>query len=207
MSKTALEKLLLEGSDCNAIADMLDHQDHQGRMNLLIGLSRSALGRLHRLAAQSEPLDIEFFVGDAEPQKPVVHHGWNSVPVPRPWRMFQKVMCRPSTGAHHLIGYNEYRSKAWLGPGYFELMPTSESQYPTDRGAYVVDYYRIPEGDVPAGWPRIRSNTAGLSRFVYGGTRDYLRRVSCHVSVGRPFKGEHPGEELDFSFVLCREEL
>ena len=83
----------------------------------------------------------------------------------------------------------------------------NDGQYPIDRGADVVDYYRVPHASVPAGWPKVRSNTTGFSRFVYGGTRDYLRRVSNHVSVGRPFKGDHPGDELDFSFVLCREDV
>ena len=116
-------------------------------------------------------------------------------------------MCRPDAGTNHLMGYNEYRSKGWLGPGYFELMPTApDSGYPENRGAYVVDYYRVPSGQTPHGWPAAQSNTKGLSRFVYGGTRDYLRRVSDHVSVGRPFQGDSDDRELDFSFVLCRKD-
>jgi hypothetical protein len=200
-----LNSLILTTDSLNPITDRLNEADHNGRMNLLYSLSRKALGRLYALAASAPPLTLEFFVGDRGPLEPVAHHGWNSIPVPTPWRKFQKVMCRPNDDSHRLLGYNEYRSKSWLGPGYFDLMPTANSDYFEERGAYVVDYFRVPDGDVPPGWPKIKPNTSGLSRFVYGETRDYLRGVSQHVSVGRPYRGNTPDEEIDFSFVLCRD--
>jgi hypothetical protein len=67
----------------------------------------------------------------------------------------------------------------------------------------VVDYFQVPDGPVPAGWPAVKRNAQGLQRFVYDGTRNYMRRVSKHVSIGAAYKGETP---LDHYFVLCRED-
>ena len=49
----------------------------------------------------------------------------------------------------------------------------------------------------------MRPNSEGLQRFIYMGTRDFMRRVSEHVSIGAAYKGEKP---LDHYFTLCRED-
>ena len=59
----------------------------------------------------------------------------------------------------------------------------------------------MPDGAVPDTWPRVIGNDRGLQRFVYHQTRDFMRRVSQHVSIGAAFKRERP---LDHYFVLCR---
>jgi hypothetical protein len=38
--------------------------------------------------------------------------------------------------------------------------------------------------------------------FVYNNTRDFMRRVSQHVSIGTAYKGD---KALGAWFVLCRE--
>ena len=45
-------------------------------------------------------------------------------------------------------------------------------------------------------------NTQGLQRFVYHRTRDFMRGVSAHVSIGAAYKVE---KSLDHYFVLVRE--
>jgi hypothetical protein len=70
------------------------------------------------------------------------------------------------------------------------------------RGAVVIDYFQIPDGPVPAGWPPVIPNTKGLQRFVYHRTRDFMRRVSTHVTIGAAFKEE---KSLDHYFILCRQ--
>jgi len=45
------------------------------------------------------------------------------------------------------------------------------------------------------------ANDWRLQRFVYHQTRDFMRRVSRHVSIWAAFKRERP---LDHYFVLCR---
>ena len=55
----------------------------------------------------------------------------------------------------------------------------------------------------PAGWPDIRLNSEGMSRFIYNGTSDTMRGVSKHVSVGRAARA---GKWMANWFVLCRRE-
>jgi len=68
-------------------------------------------------------------------------------------------------------------------------------------GWVVIDYFQVPDGPVAEGWPQVVANDWRLQRFVYHQTRDFMRRVSRHVSIGAAFKRERP---LDHYFVLCR---
>jgi len=88
------------------------------------------------------------------------------------------------------------------GPGYFVAVPTASNPEWRSRGAIVVDYFQVPDGAVASGWPRVVPNTKGLQRFVYDRTRDFMRRVSKHVTIGAAFKVE---KALDHYFVLVRE--
>jgi hypothetical protein len=72
----------------------------------------------------------------------------------------------------------------------------------------VIDYEMLPSDhpnfkreQLPQAWPAIKSNTFGVSRFVYGFMQDYLRKVSDHVSIGRAYRH---GKESPNYFVLCR---
>ena len=60
-----------------------------------------------------------------------------------------------------------------------------------------------PDGLDFAPLPDIVPNEARLGRFVYAGMKDYMRRVSEHVSIGRAYKG---GKPMNAWFVLCRED-
>lgn len=184
-----------------AVRDGLDALDHAGRVAAVEGCGLAELGRLWTLAADAPPLDDRHFVGDRGPLEPVAHDGWNSLPLPRSARRFQKVFARPEGGPPRLFGYNEGESRPLIGPGYFQLVPTAGDPVAEARGAWVVDYYRVPDGPVPAGWPKVVPNWWGLQVFVYNGTRDYMRRVSAHVSIGKPWAR---GLELPFCFALVR---
>jgi hypothetical protein len=59
----------------------------------------------------------------------------------------------------------------------------------------------VPDAPVADGWPAVLRNDQRLQRFVYHQTRDFMRRVSEHVSIGAAFKRERP---LDHYFVLVR---
>ena len=65
-----------------------------------------------------------------------------------------------------------------------------------------MDYRRVPP-EHPEGWPEIRPNERGLSRFVYGFMVDTLRGVSEHVSIGSAARN---GRDLGSWFVLCRQD-
>jgi hypothetical protein len=84
---------------------------------------------------------------------------------------------------------------AWLtGPGYFVCHQ--------DGAAPAAIDYRIVPPETPPGWPGVKPNDQGLSRFVYAHMVDYLRRVSAHVVIGRAYRD---GKEMPNYFVLCRE--
>jgi hypothetical protein len=88
-----------------------------------------------------------------------------------------------------------------IGPGFFVAVPTADRPQWAARGGVVVDYYQIPDGAVADGWPTVVANDWRLQRFVYHQTRDFMRRVSRHVSIGAAYKRERP---LDHYFTLCR---
>ena len=94
------------------------------------------------------------------------------------------------------MGGANFQSTSWLtGPGYFVARPNSRGDQ------IVIDYSELPE-QAPANWPAIRDNEHGISRLVFAGMTDTLRRVSQHVSIGAAAKR---GKGIDAYFVLCRE--
>ena len=61
----------------------------------------------------------------------------------------------------------------------------------------------MPDGPVAETWPAVVPNEQGLQRFVFAGTRDFLRKVVDGVSIGAAYKGERA---LDHYFVLVRDD-
>lgn len=151
-------------------------------------------------AAHGRGVTIEEMVPrETGPLRPVIFHGKNSLPA---FTRFQKRFCRPAAGIDRdeLWGYN-YQPVAWLapltGPGYFVAYDS-----PQGPGAVAVDYRRIPPAR-PAEWPELHDNRYRLSRFIYNGMVDYLRRVSQHLLIGRATRD---GKDLPNYFLLCRED-
>jgi hypothetical protein len=146
---------------------------------------------------EGQTIDADHFVPPATGTLvEVIHHGRNSLPA---HNFFQKRFTRAEEASSDLYGYNE-QSWAWLtGPGYFVAHDTANEKEPP--GEYVIDYTRIPAKKV-ASWPKILPNDARLGRFVYAGTKDYMRRVSAHVSIGRAHRDGRP---MNAWFVLCRD--
>ena len=188
------------GLRISAIAAYLDGLSSEARWSELARLGRARQRALYEKAAEAAPLDLAHFVGRAGPREPVVHEGRNTLPLPGPLQRFQKRFCRADAG-DRLFGYNEGPTRRFLGPGYFVALPTRGRPQWEARGTVVVDYFQVPDSAVAAGWPAVVPNHHGLQRLVYGGTRDFMRRVSSHVSIGAAYKGERP---LDHYFVLCR---
>ena len=134
------------------------------------------------------------------PAESVRHQGTNTLPLPRRLRQFEKRFVQ-SPDAEKLFGYNEWALRRLIGPGYFVARSTVDSPGWRERGGVIVDYFEVPDGEVPPGWPEVVPNSKGLQRFVYRGTRDFMRRVSHDVSIGAAFRGE---KALDHYFTLCR---
>ncbi len=194
---------LIKSRACSpeALAAHLDSQSHAQRLRQVRGLCRCSQSRLWERVAAAPPLDLAFFVPEVLPdQQEVRHHGRNTLPL---FRNFEKRFCRPAGETGRLFGYNEGVTRAALGPGYFVVHPTAGNADWASRGAVVVDYYEVPDAPVAPGWPAVVDNSVGGQRLVYNGTRDFMRRVSAHVSIGRAYKGEL---RLPSYFVLCRED-
>jgi hypothetical protein len=100
-----------------------------------------------------------------------------------------------------LWGYN-HQSWDWItGPGYF-IAHAANGDGKEVPSSYLIDYTRIPKKK-PGSWPEILPNEAKLGRFVYAGMKDYMRKISDHVSIGRAYRGSHA---MDAWFILCRED-
>lgn len=202
MSATFPE-LLHGGERIDAVARFLDALDEAGRLAALGSLTRADQRALWEKARESAPLALDHFVpGPMRPLQAVHHFGRNTLPLPRKHRLFEKRFVRPSTGEQgRLFGYNQAATLRLIGPGYFVAHATAGNRDWEERGAIVIDYFMTPDGAVAPGWPPVVPNSVGLQRFVYKGTRDFMRGVSAHVSIGAAYKGE---KALDHYFVLCR---
>lgn len=172
------------------------------KLKQCMSIGRAAQRRLFQLCAASPAVTMNDFVPDElPPLTPVIHEGKNTLPL---FTRFQKVFCKPADGSDRLFGFNEGFTRMLIGPGYFvghaTTEPPSESTWPA-RGPIVVNYFMVPEAQVPEGWPKVVPNSKGLQMFVYKGTRDFMRKVCDGVTIGEAFKGE---KSIDNYFVLVR---
>jgi hypothetical protein len=197
------ELVEVEENNIDAISAWLDAADPEDRLAATRTLSRKAQRKLFQ-KADSQPMSLEDLVpasrGDREQ---VIHHGWNTLPLPGSQRRFQKRFCRPQGETRRLFGYNEAPSRRLIGPGYFVTIETEGKLSWEERGGLVVDYFQIPDSEVVEGWPRVKANSRGLQFFAYHRTRDFIRKISSHVSIGAAYKN---GKSLDHYFMLCRED-
>jgi hypothetical protein len=203
-SALSLHDLALDdAASMDAIAAFLDGLSHDARLSQTRALGRDAQRQLYRKAAAAKPLTLLDFVPQAvAPRTEVIHHGRNTLPLPGSLRHFQKRFSRPDSSDTQLYGFNMSPFLTTIGPGFFVAVATAGRPEWEARGAVVIDYFQIPDGPVPAGWPKVIPNTQGLQRFVYHRTRDFMRRVSTHVTIGAAFKEE---KSLDHYFILCRQ--
>ena len=191
-----------DAAGIDAIAAYLDKLSADERLAETRTLDRNAQRRLYAKAAKATPLTLDDFVPPGtKPRTQVVHHGRNTLHLPGSLRLFKKCMARPENGGPRLFGYNDSPFESTVGPGFFMAVPTAGNADWEARGGVVVDYFQIPDGAVPEGWPKVIPNTKGLQRFVYNRTRDFMRRVSKHVTIGAAFREE---KSMDHFFMLCR---
>jgi len=182
--------------DLEGLSKYLDGLGPGSRVRQTRELDAEQQAVLFEAAEGFRPLTVEDFVPTAVPAlRQVIHFGRNSLPL---FRIFEKRFCRPEGefASVQLWGYNEQPFKRLTGPGYF----TARQAGPRE---VVIDYTQVPPYR-PGGWPEILPNSARLSRFIYNGTRDTMRGVSRHVSVGRAARA---GKDMDNWFVLCRQEV
>lgn len=190
----------------DAIGAWLDDLDHDTRKAAAFSLDRSGQRALYERAARSPAIALDHFVPGTVPDRTeVIHHGRNTLPLPSSQKLFEKRFCRPGAGDETLgmYGYNEAPTRGLIGPGYFVAIETAGKPEWEVRGAVVVDYFQVPQGPVVEGWPEVVPNSRGIQFFIYHQTRDYMRKVSEHVSIGAAYKKE---KALGHFFVLVRED-
>ena len=185
--------------DRGALGKLFEEAGPGERIEILESIDGRAQAALWKAAAGG-PVTIEEMVPrELGPLVPVVFHGKNSLPA---FTRFQKCFCRPSQDGptDQLWGYN-YQPTRWLapltGPGYFVAYDSS-----SPIGSVAVDYRRIPT-ERPSSWPELHDNRYRLSRFIFNGMIDYMRRISEHLLIGRATRGE---KELANYFLLSRED-
>jgi hypothetical protein len=193
-----------EGTGIDEIGAWLDHASPEARIEAAFALDRAGQRALFRRAGTGAPFTLDHFVpADVPNASPVHHKGKNTLPLSGKHKLFEKRFARPNDGSERLFGYNQAPSRKLIGPGYFVALYTQSRAPWIERGPIVVDYFQVPDGDVPAQWPKVIPNSRGLQWFVYNRTRDFMRRVSQHVSIGAAYKDEKP---LDHYFVLVRQD-
>lgn len=180
------------------ITEALDRLDHTTRLLMVQAATPADQKALWDLY-EGDEADAEHFVpSSVDPLVEVIHHGKNTLPA---HNFFQKRFCRADDESGELWGYN-HQSLSWItGPGYYVAHEVDRETDKEAPSAYVINYTRIPPRK-PEGWPEIIPNQAKLGRFVYAGMKDYMRKISEHVSVGRAYKGK----VTDNFFMLCRED-
>lgn len=202
---TSLQQMLdSERTAIDEIAAFLDRATPEARLSAAFALDRAGQRALFRRAGTATPFTLDHYVPRSVANVTPVHHkGKNTLPLPGKHKYFEKRFARPNDGSERLFGYNQAPSRGLVGPGYFVAVYTKHNPAWAERGPIVVDYFQVPDGEVPGEWPKVIANAQGLQRFVYNGTRDFMRRVSQHVSIGAAHKGE---KALDHYFVLVRQD-
>jgi hypothetical protein len=204
---TDLHALLAEKAAIDRIASFLDALDAQERERQANDLSGREQRLLWEIAGDAPRLTAEHFVPRELAELVPVHHpGRNTIPVPPYFQRFEKRFCRPRGERSRVFGYNSSNA-SFVHPGYFVGYSTAGHEGWEGRGGFVIDYWMVPDEDVPDSWPKVVPNSVGLQKLVYHRTRDFMRRVSSHVSIGRASREDESGDvELDFWFTLCRQE-
>jgi hypothetical protein len=180
------------------LAALLDGLAHEARVAWVRSVGRRDQRRLYEAAAGFLPLALADLVPPSRADEATVRHfGKNTLPA---FTWFEKRFARPAgedpRAPATLHGFN-FQTLSWLtGPGYYVAHADPE------RPEVLIDYREIPP-TAPPGWPALRRNEVGLSRFVYGNMVDRLRRVSEHVTIGSAARN---GRDLGSWFLLTRED-
>ncbi len=196
-ANAALKSMISDkGVNPAAIADLLDKLADALRPRVVRDLGRRDQQALYAKVEGFASLRLVDLVPPTRSDLEEVRHlGRNSLPA---FKIFEKRFCRlpgsPSDSPEALAGYNFQAMSPVTGPGYFMAREDAKT------GEILVDYSRLPD-QKPLGWPEIRSNERGLSRFVYGFMVDRLRRVSEHVTIG---SAARKGKDLGSYFILSR---
>ncbi len=185
--------LLENGAPASQIASHLDALSHAERKAEALALSGKQVRALYDAVADAAALTLEDIV-PADHKGTIIYEGRNSLPM---FTRFQKRFTRVKGGT--IVGYNHQSMAFVTGPGFFVVKePSGKGEHPTEP---YFDYTEAPPV-VPSDFPPYKANEKGLSRAVYMGLVDYMRRVAKGILVGRAFKKGAPEGSY---FLLVRE--
>lgn len=201
-----LSALIRGEASIAAIAEYLDALEPEPREREVNALRRADQARLFDKAADGPAARLTDFVPEGAADLAPVHHpGRNTIATLTYFQRFEKRFARPADGSARLFGYNASNA-FFIRPGYFVAYETEGAEW-RRRGGVVIDYHRVPDAGVPAGWPRVVPNSQGLQKLVYHLTRDFMRKVATGVTIGRASREDDAGDvELDYWFTLVRRE-
>ncbi len=180
------------------VARFLDGLSHEERVDAVRATRRDDQRRLYGAADGFGQVKlVDLVPPGVETLETVRHFGKNTLPV---FTHFEKRFCRGVDAEpdrpNELYGFNFQTMSPITGPGYFVAVEDEK------RDEVLVDYRRVPDSH-PDGWPEIKPNERGLSRFVYGFMVDTLRRVSEHVTIG---SAARKGKDMGSWFLLTRDQ-
>lgn len=159
-------------SSIDPVAAALDATSTEEKVNWMRGLGKKELAALWTLTAGRE-VPLSYF--HRAPGEVVIHEGQNSLLA---FNQFQK---RVALHDGRVQGYN-HQAMSWLtGPGHFQVQG--------DEARSWFDY-TVTVPNAPDAFPPVQPNDAGLSRFVYGGMIDKVRRIGADTIIGAAFRAD-----------------
>jgi hypothetical protein len=177
-----LRTLLRDGAAHADITHHLDALDAHERLRQMLAVKGKWLKALYERMEAGPTFTLEELAPPDSVGKTLIYEGRNSLAL---FTRFQKRFLRTQSGV--IVGYNHQLMQWLTGPGYF-VVQAPDGKPPVPNEPYV-DYITEPP-EIPQGWPTYKPNSRGLSKLVYGGMHDYLRRVATNVAVGRAFLGD-----------------
>jgi hypothetical protein len=178
-SARSLSELLRSGASSREMAEHLDGLSAAARLEEVLAVTGSAVGRLYAAVADAPPITPEEFLPPST-KGTLIYEGRNSLPL---FSRFQKRFLRLEGGI--IVGYNHQTMSFVTGPGYFVLKPANGEG---EHGKEMFFDYTVPPPEEPAGWPAYKANDRGLSNLVYSDMIDYVRRVARGVVVGKAYR-------------------
>lgn len=178
-SARPLSALLGSGASSREIAAHLDGLSASARLEEVLAITGSNVGRLYAAVADAPTVTPEEFLPTST-KGTLIYEGRNSLPA---FSRFQKRFLRLESGV--IVGYNHQAMSFVTGPGYFVVKAANGEG---EHGKEMFFDYTVPPPETPAGWPAFKPNDRGLSKLVYSDMIDFVRRVATGVVVGKAYR-------------------
>ncbi len=186
-----LVSMLDGGATYKDISSFLDGLSSGERLAEVLSVTGKRVGKLYDAVADGPPMRIEeFFPASVPDGKVLIYEGRNSLPM---FSRFQKRFCRKGSD---IVGYNHQTMSFVTGPGWF-VLEDGDASHPNEL---LFNYTKTPP-HFPPEFPAYKPNEKGFSSMVYGGMKDYCRRVARGVVVGAAYRHEKT-ENAWFSLTL-----